>query len=511
MGAHWISIVADFSARSSDTSGFRNRVAAILAVTVILTVVPVASFRAVWWLVWTAFFAMIALIVLWRKGHRSSLETARYLRYRWGLLAMLLVPAYALVQSAGIAPWLPQEWLAQPGGITDAQSGTISVLPSASLVGAFRSVGYLILFALMIEVASRYRRVTMVARILFVGVVLQAFWALVALHLLDDFALWGKADYLGYATGTFVNRNSLATYLGFGLVLGIGLIAHQHQKPKIRETRKVTGILGLGVEGALVLAGQFIILAALLDTGSRGGVMVSALGVAVTLTLVRAMAGVSLKQRLLEGGAVLVIVILMIAVLAGGGTGSLQSRFLFSLLDGGTRLSIYSQSLELVALRPWTGFGFDAFGPAFEAVRAPPLDRNVFYDLAHNTYLGFWAEQGLIIGSIPFIVIGLCLFPLLAARSVETRFPAMAAAAVGVMVIAAVHSLIDFSLEMPTNAYFFTALLALGLADRKEQGSAHVAPSPEVSSSAAETSPDTMVELTFARRGPASDAEREES
>jgi hypothetical protein len=79
------------------------------------------------------------------------------------------------------------------------------------------------------------------------------------------------------------------------------------------------------------------------------------------------------------------------------------------------------------------------------------------------------------------------------------------------MVIAAVHSLIDFSLEMPTNAYFFTALLALGLADRKEQGSPHVAPSPEVSSSAAETSPDTTVELTFARRGPASDAEREES
>ncbi|MCE2749558.1 MAG: O-antigen ligase family protein [Rhodobacter sp.] len=495
--------MADGVESISGSSRFRNRLAFFLALAVVLTVVPVASFRAVWWLFWTALFATVALMVLWGRAQREPGATLRAGHYGGAMLAMLVVPVYALAQAAGIASWLPQDMLAQPWGEVGEPSATISVLPSASVVGAFRTLGYLILFALVIQVASRYRRVTLMARILFAGVALQALWALVALHVLNDFAPWGKTDYLGYATGTFVNRNSLATYLAFGLVMGIGLIAHQMQKPKIRETRKVSGVMGLGVEGALVLVGQVVILAALIDTGSRGGLLVTALGVAVTLALVRAMAGVPLKRRLIESGVVVVSVVVIIAILAGGGTGSLQDRLLFLLLDGGERLSIYEQSLDLVALRPLTGFGFDAFGPAFEAVRAPPLDRNVFYDLAHNTYLGFWVEQGLIVGSIPAIVLALALIPLLAAKSVETRYPAMAAAAIGALVIAAVHSLFDFSLEIPANAYLFTVILALGLAERKEGAVAPDAVKPTAMPRSPASPVELRVEKAIARRGPA--------
>ncbi len=69
--------MADGVESISGSSRFRNRLAFFLALAVVLTVVPVASFRAVWWLFWTALFATVALMVLWGRAQREPGATLR--------------------------------------------------------------------------------------------------------------------------------------------------------------------------------------------------------------------------------------------------------------------------------------------------------------------------------------------------------------------------------------------------------------------------------------------------
>src|SRR5690606_27910085 len=132
-------------------------------------------------------------------------------------LIAMIVPVYAVFQAQNLAGMLPT-------GAREMRGRTISMVPDASVIGALRFFGYLILLALVIEVATRRDRVNLMTKVLFVGITLQAVWALIALKLLGDAALWGeKTAYLGMATGSFINRDSLATFLGFGLVVGAAL------------------------------------------------------------------------------------------------------------------------------------------------------------------------------------------------------------------------------------------------------------------------------------------------
>lgn len=449
-------------------SRMNRRLAVALVSLAVLSAVPLASNRASWWLLWTGIISLTALYYLARAAVIAPDRRLRILTLRGPLFLALVVPLYALLQALPIGELLPEALTGMQDGLSDLRGRTISLLPSASMLGALRVLGYLLFFVLLTEVATRRERVGLMTRILFFGITLQGLWALVALRLLGDIALWGeKTAYLGYATGTFVNRNSLATFLGMGLILGAVLIGRRIELPQTRRSRPQGLLEKLGSEGALVLLGMFIIFIALLATQSRLGLLASLTGLLVTVWLLWRRSGRKQGGLVAAAGVGLLVIVGLVFFLAGG-AGTLD-RFLFVEGDGNFRLALYSQILDLIAVRPLTGFGFDAFSVAFEAVRAPPLTGTGYFDLAHNSYLGLWAEMGLIVGSLPMAVLVWCAVILIQRLRAGTDFPAHAAGALGTLVLGAVHSLGDFSLEIPANIYVLLAILALGLA-RKVQG-----------------------------------------
>lgn len=461
-------------------SRMNGRLAAGLAGLAVLSAVPLASNRPSWWLLWTGIIALAALHHLGRGAVIAPDRQLRSLALGGPLLLALAVPLYALAQSLPLAALLPDGLTAMRDGLSDLRGRTISLLPDASRLGACRVLGYILFFVLVTEVATRRERVALMTRILFAGIVLQAAWALAALRLLGDVALWGeKTAYLGFATGTFVNRNSLATFLGLGLILGAVLIGRRVELPAIRRSRPQGRLQGLperlGGEGVLVLLGMLVIFVALLATQSRLGLVASLAGLLVACWLVWRRAG-RRRAGLAAGAGVGLLLLVGLVFFLSGGAGSLD-RFLFLGGDGGFRLELYRQILGLIALRPLTGFGFDAFGAAFEAVRAPPLTGPGYFDLAHNSYLGLWAEMGLVFGSLPVVVLGWCALILVRRLREGVDFPAHAAGALGALTLGGLHALGDFSLEIPANTYVFLAMLALGLA-RKVQGAP--APAPDL-------------------------------
>lgn len=448
-----------------------DRLAWVLAVIVPLTALPLASNRATWWLVWTAAFAAISFVALLRLAAADPSYRPRFLEHKGLFGFVLLLPAWALAQSLPFGRWLGPDLA---GGF----GATVSVQPDVSLSGILRFVGYILLIALTVEVATRRERVLLAAKIVYAGVCLQAVWAVLALKLLGDFSPWGaKAAYLGSATGTFVNRNSLATFLGMGIVLGLGILYERAQRSDIRSTRKGQWFATLGFVDVAVFVGLGFLFVGIVYTQSRLGLVATSVGAVIALSLMHWHAGASMRRILLQIGVVFIMIVLCVALLAAGG--GVAERLLFLGSESVNRLAIYSQTLGMIAARPLAGYGMDAFGMAFEAFRAPPLLSPVTYDLAHNSYLMLWSEFGVLFGSVPILALGAAGFILWGRLRSEAGFPGIAAAGIGVLVLGGIHSLGDFSLEIPANVYLLMLVLGLGLGRRARQRvDAHAAAAP---------------------------------
>jgi len=291
---------------------------------------------------------------------------------------------------------------------------------------------------------------------IYAGVVAHAVWGLVALNLLGDSHFWGeKQVYRGAVTGVFVGRNAFATFLGMGAVLGLALWIERRHAPRIRRP----GILAPEtVVAALFWTTLALLLLALAGTQSRMGLVAATAGLVVVVLASRWPEG-QRRGRLL----------LALAALAGGvllAAGGVLGRALFTLGDAAARLELWRQILPMIAARPLTGYGLDAFAPAFELFHRPGLSPALIWDYSHSTYLALWVEMGLLAGSLPLLAGGLVLARLIRLRRISRHDAALPVAALAAASLAALHALVDFSLEIQGNLFLLLAILGLGLARR---------------------------------------------
>jgi len=325
------------------------------------------------------------------------------------------------------------EWVARTPAGPIRLSGH-SLDPGASWIGALRLAGLVAFFALALQLGGNTIRAERLGRWLFFGIVAQAAYALIALNVLGDtFLGFPKIAYEGLATGTFVNRNTLATFLGMGLVLGLALLGAKRQG---RARRRVLWI------------GVIVIFIALLGTQSRMGL--AATGIAAALTF-----GGRIRPGRSTAVAGLALIVLLVAIFGQG----LIERLMYVGASGQTRAELYAQILGMIRTVPLTGYGLDNFPLAYELFHAPPVTAEFVWDRAHSTYLSLWAECGVLAGSIPPLAAGLAL-----ARLYQTNAPTpLHLAARAALILAGLHSLVDFSLEIPAVTYLLLALTALGL------------------------------------------------
>lgn len=442
-----------------------DRTGYFLVALVIAAPVPQASLPMVWWLVLSALILLATTSYMLRGARLDPGRPLQLMRHRAPFLLVLPVLFFILLQGLPLAGLFPAG-LHLPA-LPVEPPASISVLPTATLAGALRVLAYMAFFALALEAGGQAARAERLGWLIFFGIVAHAVWALVALNLLGDYVPWGeKPGYQGVATGTFVNRNSFATFLGFGVVLGIALSVERARGPRIRQSRGRHLLSAENVEIAAVWVAVAVIGAALAATGSRLGAAATLVAVAAVALVLRAKSGASPRRVMAEAAAV--VLAFGILALAQGGT-EVVERMLFISVDSGSRADIYAQILPMIAARPLAGYGWDAFAPAFELFRQPGLNPDGSLLLAHSTYLTLWVELGLVIGSLPVIaalVVGVSLVRRLVRRTTHLAMPA---AGLGALVLGGVHSLFDFSLEMPANMLLFLALLALGAARRRKQ------------------------------------------
>ena len=265
-------------------------------------------------------------------------------------------------------------------------------------------------------------------------------------------------------SGTFVSSNSFGCYCGMGMVAAMALIfAGRRRKGDMPygydeddEEGIVASLTGFRVT---MLAVCLLLLGGLLYSASRAGL-------AATLASAAALAAMMLRGRWrsrpdLVRVFVAISVVVGIIVLVIDGNTIVDKAIRAS--DGGDRMQIWRASLQAVLMSPWLGWGLGSYADIYAIVQ--PMRVPIANDLAHSTPLETLVEVGVPMALVGFAIVlipwGVSLYGALTRRRAHRYLPGAAFAVAAVPIL---HSVVDFSLQMPAIGFVVSALLGMGWA-----------------------------------------------
>jgi O-antigen ligase len=293
------------------------------------------------------------------------------------------------------------------------------------------------------------------------AVLAYVIYGLVALLLTPNLILWApKLAYRGSLTATFINHNTAGTFVGAGAILWFCFSLsslHSFRFSSLRlmlltpsnEKRAFAIIARLGAALTCFFA--------LLLTGSRGALIASCLGLlAAVILLFASWQKTRLWQILLSSAVALATTLALVSQM-----GRIGSQ---GLIDD-ARWSVYELCIEAIRQRPLLGAGVGTFSDIFPSLRPNGFFGSGVWDYAHSTILEIAVEMGIPVMLIVLLA-ALTSLLLLARATVrsEGRNRELLAAITGIVVLSYLHSLVDFSLQIPGYLILFGVLLGCGLA-----------------------------------------------
>ncbi|HUY68958.1 MAG TPA: O-antigen ligase family protein, partial [Alphaproteobacteria bacterium] len=288
------------------------------------------------------------------------------------------------------------------------------------------------------------------------GIVAVRFGQLPWLHYIDP-----KTHNL---SSTFIDPDSFATYAAIGLTVLAGLILRFYGDAMSAAAGNwrlqiAFFIERTGSRGAALLAGGFLVLAALLFTGSRGGLMAAALGLFVLGVLARRRRGQAKVPFLL-----LFIGFVLVASMLFAFGNAIGVKLEAGGVYDANRFSVYLLTLRSILNKPLLGYGYGTFIDVFPMYRDQSLGVTGIWAQAHDTYLEIFQGLGLVFGTMLIACVGILVMRCLKGamrRQKGIIAPSIAASAAFVV---AAHALVDFSLQIQAVAITLMAVLGAGLA-----------------------------------------------
>lgn len=277
------------------------------------------------------------------------------------------------------------------------------------------------------------------------------------------YGFWPRSG--GTPYGPFINKNHFAGWMLMGLPVTLGLLC-------AGMTRGLRGVANGWREKALWMASPHasglllvggaaaIMTLSLILTMSRSG-MLSALcaGLAIAVLVLR-----RAPTRASRLGAIAILVAIPVLVIVRAGPGTIATRFASAdISDLNGRLGPWQDAVRIVRRYPLVGTGLNTYGQA--TLFYQEFNLSAHYAQAHNDYLQLVAEGGLLLGVPSAICVGLLVIGIrrrFKEETGESTYWIRAGATTGIAAIA-VQELVEFSLQMPGNAFLFVVLCAIAL------------------------------------------------
>ncbi|MGH2607914.1 MAG: O-antigen ligase family protein [Tepidiformaceae bacterium] len=276
------------------------------------------------------------------------------------------------------------------------------------------------------------------------------------------------------AFGPFVNHNHFAGYVEMIIPVAIALSFHLFALRRHRAAPSPAGFVARGwlVEdddsrigpnlGALTLFGAILLLVTLFFSLSRGGILSTLASGGVLLALVwRRSKGYPVRWV-----ATLGVPIVAASLILWIGVGPIQQRF-GELEEPSNEASLQSRVVVWRAVLDelpefaWVGAGLGSFEHSF--ARFTPAGSASRWDKAHNDYLQVAWETGAVGAGLAFL--GALVFArrywFPAARSKARGLDILRIGVAASILSMALHSVIDFNLQIGSNGFLFVVLCAL--------------------------------------------------
>jgi len=423
---------------------------------------------------------LLVILFLWGQKRQQgridiSLPIWPLLFLLWVALQLLPLPR-SFLASVSQVHRLTLAWLApiQNAGFW----GTLSIDPSATLLAFFKILAYVAVFVMAIQLFDSARRKNTIVTALIALGCFEAGYGILQ-YLLNWNKIFGYTNPYdsSVATGTYINRNHFAGLMDLTVPLAFALAFYTYQlwsDPRRRAASTRSGGAS-PLEFRIVF---YLFLAVIMVIGavfsySRGGVL------SVSFSLVALSVLTILKVRRKSWG----ILIAGLATLALGfslwvGVGGLVHRFVnmghAGYVSTQRRSMIWSDTLQLFRSNPILGTGLGTYEDALRPFQRHLVDLTI--DHAHNDYLEFGAETGLVGFALLFIPIFYLLVRMVISFLKDHRRyrSAILLGCIGSTLGLLIHSLMDFNLHVPANAMIFAVILGIGykaacVEPRKEQ------------------------------------------
>lgn len=416
-------------------------------------------------LVATAF----ALII---EGRRySALKLARVVG---PLILISLGLGWAGIQLLPLSELLPTHpaWEVAASALDRPVSGGISVNPQQTQWALLNWLTAGAVFLAAYSLGREEFNATLIMRMLLLLVTVVAFYGLFRLAAAHHKILWFPQPSYGYLTSGFISRNNAATFFGMGSITALSMLIAQSRRliDKARDMsnrdriRIWVGALSgwLGVD-LVVFVLLFI---SLMATGSRGGILCSLIAMLVLIVMYSVRGNRRRERSISRAGYTLIV--LLVAVLILGlfelSGFRLVARLGVQGLESEARLDTYWQTLSAIRDYIWLGSGLGTFQDVFPAYRLDISSGRQVWTRAHNDYLEL--VLGLGVPAAVLVLLGLLGLAWKSLRGffARRRNAHFSATAFSLSLLVALHSLVDFSLQIQAITLTFALLLGLGLA-----------------------------------------------
>jgi hypothetical protein len=410
---------------------------------------------------------LLLLASVWCWRHDWLVAWQRLMQFRLPLSLLVAFCAWVALQLVplpnDLLGLLSPQALAVQEGVTAAATLSLDVHQTA--LYAALSVAYTACFVVVVLCVRDRRRLELLAYgVVWIGVA-QAVFAIVMYSLKAQYFVFYTPIHHVTTLGTFVNRNHFAGLMELCLGVGVGLMLARlgnDADAVVNWRERVAGWLRFMLSGKMVLRLLLVVMViALVLTRSRMGNT----GFFASLLVVGALA-LALTRRSAPTMVKLIVSLVLVDILVVGtwvGLERVVERTQGEQLskDVDFRADVASHAQDLIRDFPLTGTGAGTFYTSYIRYRS---ELPGYFDHAHHDYLELAADVGLLgLGLLGALV--LATFWVSARNMAARRSAAPRGLSFGVMmalVAIAIHSTVDFNLQIPANALLTVVVIAMG-------------------------------------------------
>jgi O-antigen ligase len=425
--------------------------------------IPLGSNRPWSWAVLELWICALAIAGL--VGHaRGAFGYGPVLPRAWPVLAcavawVLFVWLQLVPLPLGILQWVSPEaarWHSAAAWPDVPWAAPLTLDRHATLDSACKSTAYVAFLALALALLRDRERVRATTYVLIAAGVFQALYG----------AFYGYRIDMGLASGTFANRSHYAAYLVSCLSVGIGvLIASLAGGRSPSWGTFFRGMVEwlISPKMALRLLLVTLVIALVLSRSRMGNMSFFA------SLLVAGIVGLALSKRATRSMIVLLVSLVVIDVFIVGtyfGVERVVERIGQTTLQTEDRGANAGYAAAMWKDFPVFGSGLGSFPAVFPKYSGPGT--YYAYTHAHNDYLEFAAETGIVGIVLLGLIVAMSVWAALRAQQLRED-PVMRgvsfAALMGIVALM-IHSVSDFSLQIPANALMCLQLLAFAWVSR---------------------------------------------